>query len=245
MKQAPTFPPLLKGHRVPEGKVPAARARAMVSKGQLGAGDIVWSEDTRTLRFALVLEPETQIVRCPEMLPLAMVAFGDAVGAICPPEVAITYRWPSDILMNGARIGKAGLELSDMLVEGVPEWMIVWLDADIKPADLHTDAGNMAEMTTMWDEGCGDISRTELLESTSRHLVNWIHTWSEDGFKPVHDQWMGRIDGKRKFAAGIPDQEEFLGLDEHGNALVKQEQNTRLVSLIEILKTQPPERQPG
>ena len=235
MKQAPTFPPLLKGYRVAAGKAPAAQARAMVKKGQAGAGDLLWCEDRNDLRFALVLEPETPCDRCMEMLLLVMVAFGDAAGAVIPPEVAITYQWPSRILMNGARVGQAGLLLPDTPEDAIPDWMIVWLDAAIKPTDMRLDPGDTADQTTMWDEGCVEVTRTGLLESTSRHIVNWIHTWDEDGFKPVHDMWTGRLDETRKIADALQNKGDFIGLDENGNALVKSGTETSVIQIHEAL----------
>jgi len=192
----------------------------MAEKGDAGAGDIFWSENTNTLSFALVLEPEVIRARCGEILYVAMVAFGDAAGALCPPEVSVTYQWPSEILMNGASIGYADLVVSKEATDDVPQWMVIIIDIAITPEKFINDPGEQAYRTTMWDEGCGDISRTELLESVSRHLVNWLHTWSEDGFRPIHDQWIGRMSKDQKMLSGISEQ-EMLGMDESGNALLK------------------------
>ncbi|MEM9278789.1 MAG: biotin/lipoate--protein ligase family protein [Pseudomonadota bacterium] len=236
MKKAPTLPPLLKGHRVEAGKSPVARARGMVAKGNLAAGDILWSEDRNALRFALVLEPEVERNRCSEMLYLLMVAFGDAAGAISAPEIAITYRWPSQVLINDAVVGDVDLILPDETPDGVPAWMIAGMNIAIKPDRVEHDPGIHADQTTMWDEGCGDISRTELLESVARHIVNWIHTWSEDGFKPVHEQWNGRLNEKQQLVSGVVDG-DFVGLDETGNVLIKTGGEITSVSTLDTLIT--------
>ncbi len=234
MIQAPTFPPLLKGHRIASGKSPLKHAKAHVLKGEFSAGDLIWSDDQYNLRFALVLEPEVDVSRCGEMLYVAMVAFGDAAGTLCPPEVAINYQWPNVILLNEAQIGLCGLALSETSTAELPDWMIVSLDISMKPEKFINDPGEEAWRTTMWDEGCGDISRTQLLESTSRHLLNWIHTWSEEGFKPIHDQWVGRFSKDDKLISGLSEN-EYLGLDESGNALVKFNDEMRSLDTIEVL----------
>ncbi|MGI9350457.1 MAG: biotin/lipoate--protein ligase family protein [Rhizobiaceae bacterium] len=235
MKQAPSFPPLLTGHRVSEGKPPAKQARVMLNKGTVGAGDILWSESSSSLRMSLVLEPEVERARCGELLYLIMVAFGDAAGAISAPEVAITYRWPSQILINEASVGSADLIVADCNDEEVPAWMIASLDILIKPQRIEVNPGENPEITSMWEEGCGDISRTELLESVSRHIVNWIHTWSEDGFKPVHDQWKGRTSRSGDLISGIGEG-EFIGLDESGNALLKAKSGIVSLDTIETVE---------
>ena len=231
----PTFPPLLSGTKLSSSQNPFARAVRLSRKGKLGAGDILWSENPHTLDFALVLEPEVTVERCSEMLLAAMVAFGDAAGAICPPEVSVQYQWPSTILMNGARVGEAKLDISEDLQDGIPDWMVLGLIVHIKPERWVEDPGKQAHQTTMWDEGCGNISQSELLESVSRHLVNWIHTWSEDGFKPVYDQWWGRVFDESRLASVFEDN-ELMGLDENGNALIKSGEETTILSVVDGLK---------
>ena len=220
----PTFPPLLTGHRLVADGSPVAWAEEGAASGRLGAGDLVWSDDPDDLRFALVLEPVIMRPRCQEILFAAMVAVGDSIGALSPPEVSITYQWPSVILANEADIGFADIVISEADHEGVPGWMILSVMLRIRPKRGQPEPGHEADRTTLWDEGCGPLGRTALLESVSRHLVNVIHSWSEDGFKPAHDQWMGRISKRRKLAGGVAPYDgdlEFLGLDESGGALIK------------------------
>ena len=235
----PTFPPLLSGHKLEAGKIPFKWAKARVAKGKLSAGDIVWSDDTNTMQFALILEPEVDAARSLEMLYLLMVAFGDAAGALCPPEVSVQYQWPSIILMNGASIGSAHVETSNDFTDEVPNWMVAGLSIDIKPMKAEMDPGLADDKTTLWDEGCGDISRTELIESVSRHTVNWIHTWSEEGYKPIHDVWWGRLHEKNQLSAHLQETGELIGLDENGNALIRRNEEMIVVSTREGLQSMP------
>lgn len=238
MGAEPTFPPLLTGHKLALGTVPAEWARAKVEKGQLGAGDLGWSEETDVLRLALVLEPDVEQARCQEILFAAMVAIGDSLGALCPPEVAITYQWPSMILANAAQVGSVDLVVSEEEPDGIPDWMVFSLDLRLRPAPGESDPGKDPSRTTLWDEGCGLLGRTGMIESISRHLINLIHHWSEDGFKPVHEQWWARISAQERFAAhALEDAGSvmLLGLDETGNALVKTGNTTRTVSTFDAL----------
>jgi hypothetical protein len=108
----------------------------------------------------------------------------------------------------------------------------------LRPKRSAPEPGQDIGRTTLWDEGCGGLSRTELLESVSRHLVNLIHTWSEDGFKPTHSQWWGRLSEGRPLADGALSGDGdavLLGLDESGNALIKTGAGTHSVPTIEAL----------
>jgi len=241
----PTFPPLLTGHAVAAELDPATAAASRLAEGVLGAGDLIWSLDDDTLRFALVLEPDVPRSRCPEMVFVAMVAVGDAIGAVSPPEVSVTYQWPSIIRVNGAEAGFVDLLISEHDTEGVPDWMILSVWLNIRPPVGGPEPGSNLDRTTLWDEGCGVIGRNALLESVSRHLVNVIHSWSEDGFRTIHEQWWPRLSAERPFPSSVaPEAGEtvpLLGLDESGNALMKTNSTTNAlmtVNALERLRTQ-------
>jgi len=97
----PQFPPLMNGHELKAGQSPARKAVGGAVKGKYSAGDILWVRDEDTLDCAIVLEPEVSREEALSMVFTKMVAIGDAVGAIAPPEVAITYHWPNKVLANG------------------------------------------------------------------------------------------------------------------------------------------------
>ncbi len=235
---APTFPPLLTGHKLAADKNLSNWVRTRVGDGRLGAGDLIWSDDPDTLRFALVLEPDVPRKRCPEILYVAMVAIGDAIGALAPPEVSVMYQWPSILLANEADVGHLDLTLSGSETDGVPDWMVLWLSVRIRPGDRDDNPGENAQRTNLWEEGCSALNRTGLLEAASRHLVNVIHNWSEEGFKPIHEQWWGRRSEKDPLTGGLPQAESatILGLDEIGNALLKQGTETSVFNTLDALR---------
>lgn len=213
------LPPLLSGHTLPTGSNPLSHCIAEARAGRLGAGDFVWTERPDTLSASLVLEPDVPAARCTEMLFVAMVAFGDALGALAPPEVAVTYSWPSLVRVNGAVAGRLDLILpEDAATESPPDWMVTGIEiALLPPSGAAGEPGLAPDRTDLWNEGCGDIAPHDLLESFARHLVATIHGWSEDGFGPVHTRWWGRLDATAPLA--VPGEGQLDGLDEHGNAL--------------------------
>lgn len=237
---SPTFPPLITGHRV-AGDIDLLRwIKPRAADGRFGAGDLAWSDDLDQLHFALVLEPETGRAHCPEILFAAMVAIGDSIGALGPPELAVTYRWPSIILVNEAQIGFADLEISGTAQDDVPDWMILSIQLALRPKRGAPEPGMSREATTLWEEGCADLSRPVLLESMSRHIVNLIHGWSEDGFASIHEQWWGRRSETGTLADGAVQsvgeaKGTLIGLDETGNALIKSDDETRSVAVADAL----------
>lgn len=234
-----SLPPLLAARPLPPGADPLAEACAGAAAGRFGAGDFLWAEPAGRLSAALVLEPEVGRARCPEMLYLAMVAFGDALGALAPPEVAVTHSWPSVLRVNGGRAGRADLVAGP---GDPPDWLVLGLDLALLPGpETDTDPGADPDRTDLWNEGCAEVAPRELLEAFARHLVAAIHGWDEDGFGPVHTRWWGRRDGAAPMA--LPGHPAPTGLDEHGNALWQDAAGTaRLtdtLAALDRLRTEP------
>ncbi len=224
MNEDPVFPPLLNGLAVAPGTDTASVAVAAVIAGEAGAGDLYWSQSEDRLNMAIVLEPDVALSRAAQVRHVLAVAFGDAFGAISPPEIAVHYRWPGDILVNGASAGRITLDVPAGLdADQVPAWMVLGLDVAIT-LDLSVDnPGEVPDRTTLHEEGAGDVTRTMLLESVSRHFLTWIDGWMNEGFKSVHENWLGRATGSDKDVtvshAGATVSGRVTGMDEEGNLL--------------------------
>jgi len=233
----PQFPPLPTGHELKTGQNPARKAAAGAAKGKYGAGDVLWLRNNDTLDYAIVLEPEVDRIKALEMIFVQMVALGDAIGAIAPPEIGITYHWPNRVLANGAEIGAVNAILSDHEdAHGAPDFMIISTHIQVRPKIGNLNPGLDQSRTTLWDEGCGELDAMQVLDSSARHFMNWVHTWEEDGFQPVLTQIDGRMEqGHTLSLCGI--EGTFLGLDENANLLIKHDGGTKLVAVSDALDT--------
>src|SRR5439155_420996 len=79
--------------------------------------------------------------------------------------------------------------------------------------------------TSLSEEAGPDITRTDVLQSLAAHFLTRLHTWQEEGFRPVHDEWLFRAEGREEPVAIAYGSEriegQVLGLDEHANLLLK------------------------
>ncbi|WP_417667022.1 biotin/lipoate--protein ligase family protein [Roseibium sp.] len=232
----PGFPPLLYGRPVLEPHDPFEAAVSAAGSGEAEAGDLFWSCVQDRISFAVVLEPEVERARAQEMLFVLMVACADALGAISPPELAITWTWPAAIFGNAARLGDARMAISDSDdPEGAPDWMVIGLNLALKPSG-EGEPGKTPEKTTLWDEGAVDVEAVPALESLSRHFLTWVHRWETDSFKPVHEAWLFRCDGYRKDVQLGDVAGAFTGLDDKGNLLLKTDGGVESFELLPHLE---------
>ncbi len=232
----PTFPPLLTGHPI-KGAVKAYEtAQTLAMKGEAGAGDVFWARSTDILDIAVVLEPEVDRSQAIQMMFAAMVAFGDSLGAIGPPELGLYYVWPGGLLVNGATAGQVRVALPDACRQGgTPDWMVIGITVNLRVGNQDVEPGDDARNTNLLEEGCGDITRTQLVESLCRHFLVWINTWEHEGFKPIHEIWVGRcteLSDQLDFTLGEQRHRgTFVGLDESGDLLMRPEGGDSVVSI--------------
>lgn len=221
----PQFPPLLKGHPVKSPVQPLAHACRLAQSGKLGAGDVVWSRNTARAQLAIVLEPEVVLERALQMGPLVMVALGDCLGSLCPPKVAVQYRWPGGILLNGALAGEVRVAAPRAAGGAIPRWLAVGVDLDL--AAPHDERREWSR-TSLAEEAGPGITRTDVIQSLAAHFLARVNAWEEEGFRPAHDYWLFRAEGRDApvtvVHAGRTVQGRVMGLDEGANLLLGTEE---------------------
>ncbi|MEL6375016.1 MAG: biotin/lipoate--protein ligase family protein [Pseudomonadota bacterium] len=218
--EQPYFPPLLRGHAVLDPAGAGAAAHDAVRSGSAGAGDLFWLDDVETMEVALVLEPEVSARKARQMGPLAMVALADGLGTLLPPKVAIQFRWPHNVLLNGGDAGTVTLSIADHDADGraldalasapapspangarvpapadgvpAPAWLIITTRLALSFGADAPEPGERGHVTCLSEEGGEALNRTQVIEAYAAHLLNAITHWQDDGFRALHDRWLFR-----------------------------------------------------
>jgi BirA family transcriptional regulator, biotin operon repressor / biotin---[acetyl-CoA-carboxylase] ligase len=242
MLAAPEFPPLLTGAAVDASDDPFRIAENGAKAGRLGAGDLLWSPDEARVRAAIVLEPEIALEKCAAIGLVLMVAIGDALGAIGPPNLAITYRWPLTLLANGAAAGRVRQSWPQGAASSeIPEYFVVGFELNLVRSGTG-EPGTDPTITWLHEEGCGDIDRTTAIEAVARHFLSWVDGFTEEGFAPAHEIWWSRAeqrDGPKQYEIVTPEggiAGKALGLDEDGNLLIRRKSEIVALPLLEAAK---------
>ena len=219
----PQLPPLLTAVAVPASQNLHAKAIALAASSDVGT--VFYSEAVDRMHIAVVLGPEVTVADAGQMLFAMMIAAGDAIGALAPPEVAVSYQMPGYILLNKGRAGVVRMAVDPAAgAVAVPDWMVVSAEVVVSTDDTGAESwrqNSVYEHTSLAEEGGGHISRTRLVESCSRHFLVWVNRWQDDGFRPLYDAWMHRLDSGLQVVFDGASGVEWLGLDETGGMLVK------------------------
>lgn len=240
----PTFPPLLDGHGVDADEDPFEVACRRAAGGELGAGDVVWSRNLFLVELAIILEPEVGLDKAVQVLPLAMTALGDCLGALAPPQVGVSFIWPATVLINGAPAAAFRAAAAPASQDTAPDWMVIGLSLRHLRGPADPEPGETPDITWLGEEGGGELTQADIIDSYCRHFLTWLNHWNDDGFKPVHDSWMFRAQHRNGDVAlthmGEDISGAFVGLDDSGNMLVRDEGGqTRALLLADCFN--PPE----
>ncbi len=104
----------------------------------------------------------------------------------------------------------------------IPAWLVVGAELDI--AAPREDRQEWSK-TSLSEEAGPDITRTDILQSLAAHFLTRLHTWQEEGFRPVHDEWLFRAEGREApitvAHGGESVEGQVLGLDESANLLLR------------------------
>ncbi|MBK1873978.1 MULTISPECIES: biotin/lipoate--protein ligase family protein [unclassified Marinobacter] len=230
MTVSPQFPPLLTGEVVPRHIDPFNKAVSRAIAG-VDSGMVFYSEAADTLRAALVLAPETTLEEAVQAVYVAQIGLAESLGALAPPEVPVHFQWPDRIKVNGALCGsiRFAADVSDPLAH--PNWLVIGITVPfIQEAN---EPGDNPDETCLYEEGCVDMTPMALLESWSKHTLLWLTYFMDSGFERVHKEWRPRCDTLGK-SVERPRPGLFVGLDEKGRMLLRQDVMTETLSLIEF-----------
>jgi BirA family biotin operon repressor/biotin-[acetyl-CoA-carboxylase] ligase len=153
-------------------------------------GTLLWSEARGRLSLALLLLPDRDWEESAPVAIAAIVALGDAIGALAPPTVAVTNWWPDRLEINAGLVGGVALDALGP-DPSAPARLILRTEVAVASSG-GAEPGHFPDVTSLAEEGCEEITPILLLESFARHFLSWLHRWQEDGFAPLRASWRAR-----------------------------------------------------
>ena len=161
-----------------------------------GAGTLLWhasstQEQPGRFDFALVLEPDTPLAEARKAFLLGMLALGDAVAAHCPPERAVGFGWPGELLLDAGRLGGMRLCVAPDTGEGdVPDWMVLGVEL-IADRDNLSAPGERPDSVSLKEEDFADPPA--ILESFAAYMMLNFDRLTHGGFAALAARYTGQL----------------------------------------------------
>ncbi|MBI3514118.1 MAG: biotin--[acetyl-CoA-carboxylase] ligase [Proteobacteria bacterium] len=203
MSETPRLPPFY--HLIVHDSVGSTNDVARELAGQGAAdGTVVWAERQTAgrgrlgRRFAsppgnlyvsFVLRPAIGPAVAPQLSFVAAVALVEAARAVLPGRVAVSVKWPNDVLVDGRKVAGILLEAATTTA-GALDFVVLGIGVNVTshPADTAYGA------TDLTATGAA-VTVPALLARLADALLSWRGRWLADGFAPVRAAWLAHARG--------------------------------------------------
>lgn len=201
----------------PEGTLVWAREQTE-GHGRRGRA---WVSPVGNLYMSLILRPDCAAGIAAQLGFVAALAIDEAVRRWLAPGVAVTLKWPNDVLLDGAKVSGILLE-SEMTPSGATAWVVLGIGVNLASAPDGTEY----PATSLKAKGQRHVSVEAMLETLAETFLAWYEEWRVGaGFAGVRRAWLARA-----HPAGTPlrvrlEREEmqgrFGGLEEDGALMLE------------------------
>jgi BirA family biotin operon repressor/biotin-[acetyl-CoA-carboxylase] ligase len=159
-------------------------------RGRLGRA---WQSDPANLAATLLLTTRRPAMEAAQIAFVAALAAGDLVSAFVPP-MAVTLKWPNDVLIDGAKA--CGVLVETGAAPGGGLWLAVGIGVNLAaaPKDTPYPATSIADHSQ-------HPSPQAALAVLDQSMAYWLGAWDADGFEPIRQAWTGRAHGLGRAAS--------------------------------------------
>ncbi len=201
----------------PEGTALIAESQS-AGKGRMQR---VWhSPAGANIYTSIILRPEFETVRAPQISIAAGVAVAETIDPYCPGNVWL--KWPNDVLIGGKKV--CGI-LAQMKMSGnAIDFVVVGIgiNVNLNPEQFPPDIQKIATSLTI-EAGC-EISRLDLIIRLYENMAKWYKELVQNGFGPVKEKWLGLSSMIGKPVSVMFREEAVsgtaLGLDDDGSLIL-------------------------
>lgn len=179
-----------------------------------------WASPPGNLYMSLLLRDVGPLQQAAQLSFVAAVAMGEAIAELTPDDLAVRFKWPNDVLANGAKC--AGILLESGGAPGEP-WVIVGTGVNLASHPEGTDF----PATDLRAEGA-EVTPPALAEAYLAAFSDWRARWRAQGFAPIRAAWLAAASHRGgavrlKLAGKDPRDGRFVDLDEGGALLFEPE----------------------
>jgi len=161
--------------------------RQIAGRGRHGRS---WQSPPGNLYLSVILRPSGGVAAAAQLGFAAALAVGEALALRLPPTCALRYKWPNDVLVDGAKI--AGILLESLAgTDGSVAWVVVGIGINVasQPQGTSTPATSLSAL------GAAAMTPETLVPEIVDGLRVWVGRWQTNGFEPLRRAWLERALG--------------------------------------------------
>jgi BirA family transcriptional regulator, biotin operon repressor / biotin---[acetyl-CoA-carboxylase] ligase len=148
-----------------------------------------WHSPPGNLPMSILLRPDRVAAETAQLSFAAALAVGEAVAPLLPDPASLRYKWPNDVLVDGAKL--AGILLESSSSGGAVAYLVVGIGINIAAAPTKTET----PATSLAALGAGKISSREMMACVAGRFLDWYMIWKDEGFAPLREAWLKRAHG--------------------------------------------------
>jgi BirA family biotin operon repressor/biotin-[acetyl-CoA-carboxylase] ligase len=160
--------------------------RQTAGRGRRGRA---WVSPEGNLHISVIVRPNVEAEQASQLSFVAALAVGETMRKFIPGGVTLRYKWPNDVLLNGAKASGLLLETASA-ADGKIGWVVVGVGINVAhyPEDVPYPA------TSLQAQGAR-VTVESVLPQFVGHLADWYDRWRDQGFAPVRDAWLEKAAG--------------------------------------------------
>jgi len=165
----------------PEGTVVVADAQTK-GRGRLQRS---WhSPAGSNIYTTVILRPQMDAARTPQISILAGVAVAEVLESYCPGRVKV--KWPNDILIDGKKV--CGILSQAKAEVNKVDFIILGIGINVNINQFPDEISNIATSLAM--ETGKIVSRQQLIISLYENMTKWYKQLLKDGFSQIKEKWL-------------------------------------------------------
>ena len=153
-------------------------------KGRLGRK---WVSPIGNLYLSLLLRPKYDVTTSSQISFVVAVAVGEMIAKFAHSQVAISYKWPNDILLNDKKIAGILLESSIKMHNGFLDWLVVGIGLNVvsSPEQMPYPTSSLQEQNI-------EIDLNKIVDELMKSFSYWYSLWQNQGFDIIRTKWLER-----------------------------------------------------
>lgn len=214
-----------------EGTLVVALAQS-AGRGRRGR---IWISPPGNLYCSLVLRPACAVSDAAQLGFAASLAIAEATQRFLPPGIAVSCKWPNDVLAAGAKL--AGILLQSRAVAGglALDWLVLGIGINL----ASHPAGTEYPATSLAAAGAPEVTPDAMLPILAERLLARYEAWrAPAGFAALRDAWLLRAHGLggpiRVRLASAEIEGRFTGLDSAGRLVLDGPAGRQHIAAAEI-----------